>query len=268
MPAKVSLRIDNRIGLLLIDRPGSRNALDWEAQEQFAAAIREAHGLEELKALIITGAGDKAFASGGDLKELAGQLEAPAGMRLKRVMTAALNDLMALPVPVIAAVNGDAVGGGCEILTACDLRVAVRQAHFRFAQVQVGLTTGWGGAARFVRQVGQSRAMELLLTGRLFDAEEALALGFIHRLAPERSLAVDTAWSWAVDLCELPKGALAALKALIWAASESNLSKSEQLEARLFAELWMQPDHLEAMAAFAEKRRPVFGGRRTGRAQD
>jgi enoyl-CoA hydratase len=268
MPAKVTLRIDNGIGLLLIDRPGSRNALDWEAQEQFAAAVGEARRLERLKALIITGAGDKAFASGGDLKELSGHLEATSGTRLKRVMTTALNDLIELPVPVIAAANGDAIGGGCEILTACDLRVAVRQAHFRFAQVQVGLTTGWGGAARLVQQIGQSRAMELLLTGRPFDAEEALALGFIHRLAPEGSSAVDMAWRWAVDLSELPKGALAALKALVWSASESTRAEAEQFEARLFAELWMQPDHIEAMAAFVEKRRPVFGSRKRGREQD
>ena len=164
-----------------VNRPAARNALTWSAQEGFAQAVAAARAADA-RALIITGAG-QAFVSGGDLKELANHPEAAAGERLNRVMSAALDDLVALPCPVIAAVNGDAIGGGCEILTACDLRLAAPGARFAFRQVHNGLTTGWGGAGRLVALIGQSRATELLLTGRTFDAAEAQALGLVHRLA-------------------------------------------------------------------------------------
>lgn len=248
------------IGLLRVNRPAARNALTWSAQEAFAAAVEAAHAAERqsgLRVLIVTGAGE-AFVSGGDLKELAAHPEAAAGERLNRVMSAALAGLVALPCPVIAAVNGDAIGGGCEILTACDLRLAAPQARFAFRQVQNGLTTGWGGAGRLVALIGQSRAMELLLTGRAFDAAEAQALGLIHRIAPAGQPALDAAYAWADELLRLPRRALAATKALVHAAGHLPLADTNRLEAQLFINLWPSPDHIEAMAAFAEKRVPVF----------
>ena len=173
------------VALLRVNRPAARNALTWNAQEGFAQAVAAARAADA-RALIVTGAG-QAFVSGGDLKELANHPEAAAGERLNRVMSAALDALVALPGPVIAAVNGDAIGGGCEILTACDLRLAAPNARFAFRQVHNGLTTGWGGAGRLVALIGQSRATELLLTGRTFDAAEAQALGLVHRLAAPAS---------------------------------------------------------------------------------
>jgi enoyl-CoA hydratase len=171
-------------------------------------------------------------------------------------MGAALQQLTELPIPVIAAVNGDAFGGGCEILTACDLRIASSQARFCFAQVKNGLTTGWGGTARLVRQVGQSRALELLLTARLLTAQEAQAIGLVQRVVAEGELetAVTT---WARELCQLPTSALAALKQLAHVASHATISETNRLETELFINQWTHPDHLEAMAAFVEKRAAV-----------
>ena len=209
------------------------------------------------RALIVTGAG-AAFVSGGDLKELANHPEAAAGERLNRVMSAALDALVALPGPVIAAVNGDAIGGGCEILTACDLRLAAPTARFAFRQVQNGLTTGWGGAGRLVELIGQARAMELLLTGRMVDAAEAQTLGLIHCIAPPNSDALDAAYAWAQDLLRLPQRALTAIKTLVHAAGHLPPADTDRLEAQLFINLWPSPDHLEAMDAFAQKRPPVF----------
>jgi len=245
------------VALLRVNRPAARNALTWTAQEAFAAAVASAGRDDTIRALIITGAGET-FVSGGDLKELSQHPEAAAGERLNRVMSAALASLAELPYPVIAAVDGDAVGGGCEILTACDLRLAGAGARFSFRQVYNGLTTGWGGTARLVALIGQSRAMELLLTGRVFDAAEARSMGLIHRLASPGETALDAAYAWAGDLSRLPHGALSATKTLVHAAAHLPPAEANRLEARLFIDLWPKADHIEAMEAFVEKRPPVF----------
>ena len=245
------------IALLQVNRPAARNALTWAAQEAFARAVQTARETDGLRVLIVTGVGE-AFVSGGDLKELAGHPEAAAGERLNRVMSGALAGLIALPCPVIAAVNGDAIGGGCEILTACDLRLAAPKARFAFRQVQNGLTTGWGGAGRLVKLIGQARAMELMLTGRMVDAAEAQALGLIHRIALPDTDVLDAAYTWAQDLLRLPQRALAAIKTLVHAAGHLSPADTDRLEAQLFINLWPSPDHLEAMDAFAQKRPPVF----------
>lgn len=248
---------EDGIALVRVNRPAARNALSWAAQEAFAAAITAAGRNEAIRVLIITGASGS-FVSGGDLKELAGHPEAAAGERLNRVMSAALAQLADLPFPVIAAVDGDAVGGGCEILTACDLRIASAGARFAFRQVNNGLTTGWGGTARLVALIGQARAMELLLTGRAFDAEEALALGLIHRVAPPGVEALAAAYDWAGELRRLPRQALAAIKTLVYAATHLPAPDANRLEAQLFTHLWPSSDHIEAMNAFAQKRTPQF----------
>ena len=245
------------VGVLRVNRPAARNALTWSAQEGFARAVQAASEMPGLRALIVTGTGE-AFVSGGDLKELAGHPEAAAGERLNRLMSAALDGLIALPCPVVAAINGDAIGGGCEILTACDLRLAAPTARFAFRQVHNGLTTGWGGTSRLVELIGQSQAMELLLTGRMFTATEAQALGLIHRLAPPGTDTLAAARAWTEELLRLPRRALAATKSLVHAAGHLAPGDADRLEAQLFINLWPSPDHLEAMLAFIQKRPPVF----------
>ena len=248
----------NGVATLLINRPRALNALNWAAQEIFAERVTAVSQNPSIRALIISGAGERAFGSGGDLKELVKHPETAAGERLNRVMSAALAELTRLPIPVIAAINGDAFGGGCEIVTACDLRLAAPSARFCFAQVKNGLTTGWGGAGRLVRLVGQSHALELLLTARLFDAAEAQQIGLVHRIAPGGTPVLAAAQAWAAELVQLPRDALAAMKALTLAAGHWPLPKVQQYETQLFIDLWATPDHLEALAAFGEKRQPQF----------
>lgn len=255
---EILYEVTGGVGVLTINRPEARNALNWRAQERFAAVVEEAGSDRDLRVLIITAAGEKAFASGGDLKELSNDTGEESGVRLNRIMGAALARLTELPVPVIAAVNGDAIGGGCEIMSACDLRLAASWARFRFAQVKVGLTTGWGGTARLVRLIGQSRAMELLLSGRRFDAREAVEMGFVHRLVPVGGDVLDRAMEWAESLRQLPREALAANKQLVHACGRLSVDEGNVFEGELFVRLWAQPDHLEAMAAFVEKREAKF----------
>jgi enoyl-CoA hydratase len=258
--SEILYEVTNGIGVVIINRPSSRNAFNWSAQDQFSAVIQQAASDENLRVLIITAAGDKAFASGGDLKELAAEPGAETDKRLNQVMGEALARLGELPLPVIAAVQGNAVGGGCEIMTACDLRMASSSATFTFAQVKVGLTTGWGGTGRLVRLIGQSKATELLLTGRTFDAQEAYEMGFVHRLIPQSGDVRRSAVAWAELLAKLPREALAATKQLVRAAGQLSIEETYVLEGRLFQALWGRPDHLEALAALVEKRDARFGG--------
>jgi len=253
----IHFSITGTTATLRINRPQARNALNWEAQEQFAAAVRQVRADGQIRVLVITGSGDEAFVSGADLKELHDHPQPESGRRLHRIMSGALAELGALPIPVIGAVNGDAFGGGCEILTACDIRLARPSARFSFAQVRNGLTTGWGGTGRLVRLLGQSRAMELLLTGRLLSAAEAAAIGLVHSVVPDEAWEA-TLSKRASQLARLPRSALAATKQLVQAAPHCTLEELNALEEKLFVDLWPQPDHLEAMAAFIAKRSPRF----------
>ncbi|MGB4869623.1 MAG: enoyl-CoA hydratase/isomerase family protein [Candidatus Promineifilaceae bacterium] len=253
---------ENGTAVLQINRPEARNALNWAAQEAFAAAVDQAAHNARLRVLIVTGSGEQAFAAGADLKELSRHPEAAAGERLNRIMSGALAQLAELPLPVIAAINGDAFGGGCEIITACDLRIAAAHVRFSFAQVKNALTSGWGGTGRLVQLIGQSRAIELMLTARLFDVEEARQIGLVHRITPPGADVLAAALAWADDLMQFSRGALAANKALAHTAVHQSLAETNRLESELFVSLWPQPDHLEALQAFVEKRKPEFNGDR------
>lgn len=252
----IEFEVGNRIGVLRVNRPGARNALNWEAQEKFAHIINTLS--KHVTMLIITGTGNQAFVSGGDLKELGQNVTAPAGEKLSHIMPQALQKLTQLPCITIAAINGDAFGGGCEILTACDLRLAAPHAQLCFAQVKNGLTTGWGGTARLVRLIGQSRAMELLLSGRVITATEAQEIGLVHRVVPAGGDTFASAKEWANALIQLPHDALSALKTLVHASSHLSIDQAYQLETNLFRQIWGSVNHCEALAAFAAKRSPTF----------
>jgi enoyl-CoA hydratase len=259
--------IEDSIGILRVNRPNSLNALNWDAQEQFALAIEQAHTDHtngDLRALIITGTGDRVFVAGGDIKEHIGHLDVETARRLNRIMGNALPRLTQLPCPTVAAINGDAYGGGCEIITACDLRYMVDTARLHFVQVKVGLTTGWGGAARLVRLIGQSRALEILLSGRNLTSEEAYQIGLIHREVPHNQDLLTVIHSDLEKLLALPNQAQAALKQLVYSSYGLALEEAYALEATLFEQQWPHPDHAEAMTAFVEKRKPRFNQQNDG----
>lgn len=256
---EIEFDVVDGVGWLVVNRPAALNALNWAAQAQFAEVVASLVGDTAVRVLVIRGAGERAFVAGGDLKELGQHPEPEAGARLNRVMGAALHQLTLLPIPVIGAVNGDAFGGGCEILTACDLRIAADHARFCFAQVRQGLTTGWGGTGRLVAHLGAARALDLLLTARVFDAAEARRLGLVQQVVGGGGNGLDTAVAeLANQLIALPQQAIAATKKLVYTAVQQPLATTNAVETDLFTALWPQPDHLEAMAAFTEKRQPRF----------
>ncbi len=249
MSDEILFHEEGGIATLRFNRPQARNALNWAAQEQFAARIAAVARQPQIRVLILTGVGP-AFVAGGDLKELSqGDFEAN-GQRLSRVMSGALAQMARLPIPVIAAINGPAVGGGCEIALACDLRLAAAGASLSFAQARLGLTTGWGGAARLCALLGRSRATGILLMARSLSAEEALAIGLLHAIAAEGEDVLALARERAQELVAMSPQALAAMKQLLYRPSEQEEQAAAQLERRLFNRLWGSAAHRAAMDAF------------------
>ncbi len=241
------------IALIEVQRPQVRNALNWDAMYAFRDAVEQAHQAAELRALVVTGQG-RAFIAGGDLKELANFPQASDGARMSELMTAALQRLEALPVPTIAAINGPARGGGTEIALACDLRVLASDADLGFVQIRQALIPGWGGGQRLLRTVGYARALEILLTGRIVSAEEALVWGLVNRVAPPGE-ALSDALAWAEAIAAEPPDVVRAIKALLRAGMTLPPPLAAATEQRLFPPLWEAEPHLQAVQAFLTRSR-------------
>lgn len=256
------LRVERRAAavLLTIDRPHAGNSISAEVTAALDAAVTSLEQESDFAAVIITGAGDRFFSSGGDIKqyrELVTREQLDSAFERPRLL---MDRLEALPVPVIAAVNGIALGGGAELMLACDIRMAASGASIGFPYVRLGLIPGWHGAERLVRTCGYSAAMHLLTTGEPVDAAEALRLGLINRIC-DRPAVVDAALALAEKLAEAAPLSLAATKRVLQGARDLPLDEARRLADKEFADLWLSEDHREAEAAFAEKRPPVFKGK-------
>lgn len=251
--ASVEFNIHNDgapVGLLTVNRPDVRNALNWDAMAAFAAAVDAAAAREDLRALIVTGAG-KAFISGGDVAELRAYPDQADAARMIALMGDTLNRLAALPCPVIAAMEGPARGGGAEVALACDWRVAAEDADIGFVQVRLGLTTGWGGAARLAALVGEARALDLLALGRVLTAGEAHHLGIVtHLTLPDEAL--PNAFNLASALAEFDPGVVRAYKRIVRASGRS-LAEGQVEERAGFPGLWAAEAHLGAVERFLRK---------------
>ncbi|HJW89418.1 MAG TPA: enoyl-CoA hydratase/isomerase family protein [Anaerolineales bacterium] len=256
----VSFIVDERgIGLLSIDRPQVRNALNWAAMQACAQAIEAAHRVAGLKALIVAGAG-KAFVSGGDLSELQHYPTWEDGLRLAQVMGDALARLEALPCPTIAAINGPARGGGAEIAVACDLRVMAEDADLGFVHTRLGIIPAWGGGQRLMRIVGYAHALELIATGRVLSAGEALARGLVNLVAaPGQALAA--ARELAAQIANLPAAAVQAAKRVLRKGLVSGEDEALAAERAEFPALWDTDFRNEAIQRFLKKYKPGHNGR-------
>ncbi len=239
------------IGILTFNRPERRNALDSEAMSLFADQI---HALrdEPLSTLIITGAGDTAFCSGGDLADLASRRAAEDAEAMITLMGDALIALENLPYPVIAAINGYALGGGSEISLACDLRILGANARLGFVQAKRGLTPGWGAGQRLLRLVGYARALDLLLNATVLSAEDALALGLANRVAPAGE-ALHVALEWAAQVAALDPAVIRSLKALLRAGLVQPYEQALQTERNLFPQLWTGETHQRSLDEFLNR---------------
>ncbi|HUS17220.1 MAG TPA: enoyl-CoA hydratase/isomerase family protein [Chloroflexia bacterium] len=246
---------DCGIGTLTINRPEVRNGLNWAAMRTFADTVEQAYARPDLRVLIVTGAGS-AFASGGDINELQNYPSRADGARLTEVMGDALCRLESLPCPTIAAINGPARGGGAEISLACDMRVMAEDADIGFVQARLGIVTAWGGGQRLLRAIGYSRALELMVTGRILRAAEALGLRLVTALAPAGE-ALAHARALAAQIAANPPAATRAAKRLL----RANLTHAEGLafeaERAEFPALWDTEFRREAVRKFLGREKPV-----------
>jgi len=221
--------------------------------------LRELAGDPEIRAVVLTGAGDRAFAAGADIKEMEAMTvsEAQAWGELGHEAGRLLETM---PKPTIAAVNGFALGGGCELALACDVRHASENAKLGQPEVNIGIVPGWGGTQRLARAVGIGIAKELVYTGRIVDAEEALHIGLVNAVFPREEL-MEKALELARALAAKSPLVLAAAKELLNRSLQGDLDEGLRDEARRFAELFASEDQKEGMRAFVEKREPRFTGR-------
>ncbi|MGA2394149.1 MAG: enoyl-CoA hydratase-related protein [Candidatus Lustribacter sp.] len=260
MDDTLKLDIDGSIATLTLNRPAVLNALNADLLSLLEQALDAFDGDTELRAVIITGAGERAFAAGADIAELAALEGAVAGQHKARTGQRITQLIEALPVPVIAAVNGFALGGGCELAMACDIRIASENAKFGQPEVTLGLTPGYGGSQRTTRLVGPGMALYLCLTGETIDAAEALRIGLVQRVVPIAGLLPE-----AKRIAQLIAGkaplAVTATKRAIREGAALPLAEGLALEALHFGTMIGTSDFREGSRAFLEKRKPVFEGR-------
>lgn len=246
-------RLPEGIGVITFNRPQARNALNLAAMRRFAETVEALHGLDDLRAVVVTGAGRDSFCAGGDLVELAGMPTESDAFGFITLMGDALRRLESLPVPVIAAINGYALGGGSEIAVACDLRVVDESAQMGFVQMKMALTPGWGAGQRLLRLVGYGRALDILLHARPMHAPELLALGLASQVAPTGQ-ALDAALTLARQIAQLPAEVVRATKRLLWAGLTQPYDDALRAERDLFPALWAAEPHLAAVEKFLKRR--------------
>jgi enoyl-CoA hydratase len=247
------------IHLLTVNRPRSLNALDADTLDEIAAAIARVAGDPAARVLLVTGAGDKAFVAGADIAQMQGFGPAEA-QAFSEKGNRTFRALEMLPVPAIALVNGYALGGGCELALACDWIVACERAAFGQPEVNLGVVAGFGGTQRLPRLIGRARALELLVTGRMVKAEEALRIGLVNQVvAPERLR--ETGFELARTIAAKGPVAVRLTKQIVQRGQDLDLPNACQQEAYAFALTCATEDQKEGMKAFLEKRPAKFTGR-------
>lgn len=256
---RVSIEYDvrDRVATVTINNPDRLNALDEEHLNGLLDAFRQAASDASVRAIILTGAGEKAFVAGANIKQMA-TMSPEEAMRFGRLGHAVGAAIERAPQPVIAAIHGFALGGGCELALACDIRVAATTAVFAQPEVGLGIPPGWGGTQRLPRLVGKGVASEMIFTGRRVKAEEALRIGLVNAVHEPDEL-MDKAREMAAGIAANSPSAVRLSKRLIARAADAHPSAGLAEEAHAFAESFGTPDQREGMGAFVEKRKPEFG---------
>lgn len=253
----IVVETEDHVALIRLNRPDAMNALNAQLLGELAQAVSEAEANEKVRAIIITGS-EKAFAAGADIKE----------MSERSFVDVFMSDMFARDAgviercrkPIIAAVSGYALGGGCELALMCDFIIAADSAKFGQPEINMGVVAGLGGTQRLTRFVGKSKAMEMHLTGRFMDAEEAERSGLVSRVVPAKKL-MDEAMSAAQKISEKSQIAVMAVKEAVNRSYETTLAEGVLHERRLFHALFATEDQTEGMAAFLEKREAQFRDR-------
>lgn len=255
----LSFEQDGAIGILTINRPKSLNALDPATLAELAACLETVRADDGVRCLILTGAGERAFVAGADISVMV-SMSPLEGKKFAALGLGVARGLEELPIPVIAAVNGFALGGGIELALACDLIVAAHTAKFGQPEINLGVIPGFGGTQRLARRIGLPLARELIYTGDVIDAETAQRYGLVNRVVPAAAC-LDEAKTLARTLAGKPPVAIRQAKAAINAGSDMDLQNGCRFETEAFALSFSTADKAEGMSAFLEKRTPKFTGK-------
>ena len=255
----VEITREGAVAVVTISRPEALNALNTQTNEELLAAVRELSADESVRAVVLTGAGEKAFVAGADIAEMK-DFTAERGRRFGALGQAVMSGIEGSPQPWIAAVNGFALGGGCELALACDIRIASENAKFGQPEINLGITPGFGGTQRLPRAVGDGWAKYLVLSGRHVRADEALRIGLVQAVVTKDEL-MTQAMQLAEELAGKSPLAMRYCKAAVLAASNSDITTGQAIERDLFALSFASEDQSEGMNAFLEKRPPEFNGR-------
>ena len=250
----IIVEIEDHVALIKLNRPDALNALNQQLLGELCTALEEADANDKVRCIVITGS-DKAFAAGADIKEMSSMTFAE--VNYVNLFADANNRIVSIRKPIIAAVSGYALGGGCELAMACDFIIAADSAKFGQPEINLGVIAGLGGSQRLTRFVGKSKAMDMNLTGRFMDAEEAERAGLVSRVVPAKKL-MDEATGAAQKIAEKSMIAAKTAKEAVNRSYETTLAEGLLFERRLFHALFATEDQKEGMAAFMEKRTPQF----------
>lgn len=254
----VRLEVDGSIAVLRLNRPRVHNVVRLATIGRLESLLAHLDRLPEVRVLLLTGSGEQTFCAGSDLAELAGLEDRRAGLDMSPRMHRVLDRLEAGPQVVIGALNGSAYGGGCELLTACHLRIAAATARFSFRQASLGLTTGWGGGLRLFRLVGRSHALRLLLSAATVEAEEARRIGLVDFLAPPREVFAQS-MELAREIAANEATSLQGFLTLAAIADDPSHDDAPALERQLFAERWSGDAFWHHVEAWQRRRKSTEG---------
>ena len=260
MGENILFSIQDGVALLTVNRPQVRNALDRATRREMVAALDQVESDDKIRVLVLAGAGEKSFIAGSDLSELAGysplQMEHFMATLAQRFYTR----FEQLDKPVIAMIDGLCLGAGLELALACDLRLASDRSRFGLPEIKLGIMPGGGGTQRLPRAIGLARAKEMIFTGALWPADQALAAGLLNRVCPPEQLQ-EQVMALAQEMCELSPLALKWAKRSLGASQETNLGAGLDYEAMVECLLFSSQDRAQGMEAFLNKRKPRFSGR-------
>ncbi len=249
----IEISREGRVALMRLNRPAQLNALNSQLARDMVCAVEELESDKDVGAMVVTGS-DRAFAAGADIAEMAVK---SAQQMIEEDFFAIWDRFARSRLPKIAAVNGYALGGGCELMMMCDFAIAGENAKFGQPEIKLGVIAGMGGTQRMTKQIGRALSMDLHLTGRMMGADKALRAGLIARVVPDADV-VPTAMAAAAQIADYSRSAVRLVRATVMKAEELSLHEGILYERAIFHRLFGTPDQREGMAAFIERRKPKF----------